>query len=459
MFANHFSDICFLLQGNNVQTQSFPIVFLFHKVSKKKRIMCKNCVADYGGNVGEPLEIGDIPFYNRQNGEFYMLSVGYPQMQEALRGVHFYNKLEYYIAEIDDLTIDDNKQVVVKNPIRLVPRYDAVTSRKISDSLLTKPETLESPLSFSKLFECEIVHENLVLNYKTIVHLGDYTRFAKNKKLFDTALRLGISKRIIFVDIDVARQATRFPLEDDMKLATLIAPEYSPPFFNGTNLGEAVNFLTKHQKVIMSLEDTEGNPQFLTFDLSTVAKADRNEFFDEFLTCYKGEHGDSNARNICLYKYVPATPTMPSCRAVVFDHKILPMGVQRILHSDYPHLNAQPFYLGVFPVMHDELALEPLRIIAERLTKTFPYRYFGIDYRIVSENQKRYFVLTAVTVLKSKDLGLIIYHTNKNRSQIEKYHNRLPETIKPYFAQNIWDQTICSVFKNMMYGYARASFI
>ncbi|MEM6603783.1 MAG: hypothetical protein AAF621_07010 [Pseudomonadota bacterium] len=444
--GENFSDVCHLLIGNAAQFERFKIIFLFKKLARKERIMCKGCVRGYGGTVGDTLHIGDVPYNMRDTGEVYHLCHDYPLLEQQLKAHGFSIKIAFYAAELDDLYLDKNGHPSVRKPMQLIPKFDPETHLKNADYLLWSKAQKNQPIHLGALFEIKQNKNKLSLDKTTLTYMADYDKLAKDKQKLYQAAKNAISRRFLLVNSDVARQVTNFPIANAMDLALAIAPEYMPPFQVKTKSEEdVINFILEHKSITMSLQDDKANPLFLNFNLPPIQdEAAFYAFMDEYLGCYNGEFEGLNTTHIRLYKSLPMNKMNPRYRAIIYDKKLLAIGL-RSIGKDH-----------VEPIFHSAEALEPLKNIYDRLTQKLPYHYFGIDYRIIlSPGAKPYFVLKAIDVLKSHDLGYISFFEKRLSEKAAAYHAKLSERYQSIFTPYIWDQLIGSVMKQALFVYPR----
>lgn len=444
----NFSQSCHLLHGNHIMHETFHIVFLFKKISRKERIMCGSCVKSFGGRIGDPLQIGDIPTIARETGEIYQLCQGYPLMAERLRAHGFQGKIEFILAEIDDFS-EYRNNLYIKNPLKLTPKLKAHELETVTDYILWGKNAEKHPVRLSHIFDIKPLSKSVKVDHRTIIHTADYNRFAKRPDKLQKAGRLAVSRRYPILDMDIKglRQSSDFVLENPYDMALAIAPKYVPPFLQKTNNEKDVlEFLFQHEDIIMSLKDAEGHPLFLNFKLASIQDEDMNDFLDEFLGCYFAEFDGVDRSEARLYKTLPITPRMPRMRAVVYGQHLLPLGVYSLGGN---HLGG---------LIHDPVALPALKEITENLRRALPFSYFGIDYRIVRPmGQKPYFVLKGIDILKSFDLSYIAFAEKKYKNQINRFYQRLPGHYKGIFARDIWDQLVCSPFRTLLSQYARTA--
>ena len=73
--------------------------------------------------------------------------------------------------------------------------------------------------------------------------------------------------------------------------------------------------------------------------------------------------------------------------------------------------------------------------------------------------QKPVFILKGIDILKSFDMSYIAFLEKKHSDRIRGFYQRLPRSFQNVFAKSIWDQTVCSSFRNLLSQYARAQFI
>ena len=445
--SENFSSICHLIHANGLEHDTIKIIVLFKNLSFKNRTMCANCVKNYGGTLGKTLSVGDVPSTARASGEAYHLCHDYPKLQDLLRQHHIHTKIELYLGQIDDFMLDSvKKRPILQKLIKITPKFSGEDMQKKADYLLWSQNHFNNPLHFGALFHTEIMTTPMNIDYKTIIYFADYERFATNRQALHHAAHQALSRRYTLIDVDVARQSALFPIDNGMDLSLAIASEYAPPFLlaNKSDVQSAVDFLYKHKNITMSLQDNHGHPLFLEFNLKQIAPEQNDEFIEEFLDCLTGNNTLLNNHHVHLYKNLPQSKMIPKCRAVIYNRKILPLGLMSA-HTGH--------YAALF---HDDIAVSAMVKIADRINKILPYRYIGLDYRIITEFGKPpYFVLKSIDILKSHDLSMIGFLEKQHKNDIWHYYNALPSAHKPYFSNTIFDQITGSPLRTMLSHYAR----
>lgn len=443
----NFSHICHNLIGHNATAENFNFIFLFKKLSRSQRIMCQNCVKNFGGTVGDILDIGDLPYDVRFIGDSYALFHDYYYLLNKLHQHGMKVNFSFYVSEMDDFYPEKSKKVFVKNCLKLKPKYSFSQQQEFVRVMLFSPSKYGVPLKLSEFFFIEITQDPIEIDHKTILHFADYTRLCQKKKQIEKAASHAINNRYCLIDIDAVRKSTVYPIENRLDLALAIAPQYCTHFLpKGEDEEKAIEFLFEHQHLVMSLQDEKGHPLFLEFDLKSVESENMDEFLDEYVACYMGNIAGLNTQNLRLYKALPTHIGTPEYKAFIYDQRILPVGTMR-------H-NAEK----VVPHFIPKLALKPLKDIYENLMRHLPYRYFSIEYRIIyDKGEVPYFVLKGIDVLKSHDLGLISLFDVYQKNEIERFYSLLPEEYKKIFVSSVFDQVACSPLKTVLFQYGRQS--
>lgn len=439
VFEN-FSSICRLIQAQNLHHQTLKIIFLVPSYNIKERIMCMGCVNHYGGNKGDILPFAALPASVKKTGEAYLLCHEYPVLQQLLKQQNIDFNLEIHLATLDNFSTSKG-QVFLEKSLKLTPhRMNLETFMQTADHMLWSPEKKHHFIHLQTLFHISDNTEKIKIDHRTIVHFAHYERLSQNVKKTMRASLLALSKRAILVDTDIARTMADFPIENGLDLALAIAPHYMPNFLVRTHDPQkAIDFISKHRNVTLSMQDIKKNPIYLEFDFDKIPTEQHQEALDEYLACFMGKIAGVNNRHAHLYQNLPTNMFSPAYHAVIYDQRLLSMNLM-----SFDGVHKKPF-------MPPKPAWHPLEEIRRQLVCLLPYRYFGIDYRLMPDSSgKLCFVLRAIHVLKTQELSQILFYAKAYQKNMQVFHAMMPSPYAEGTTPYIFDQVVCSQIRNAL---------
>ena len=453
---NYLQEIIKLVKNNALhipEGKYFNIVFLLKDFACQDMVPRDDMAEKYGVAKGETVKAGSAPRLAHARSEIYWATVCFPYMINHLHDHSAQVPMRFIMTNPEALIIHDNN-IFLAHPTVLVPKRnikDAVSFYRDFADNGEKPERQKDFIfDASRFFHVMPNDGYLPLKENTLI----ITISAPNDFSAKLTMAIGLQKAEDNGITVIEPPRYWFPdymfkthgYADAKAMAAKLLPEHYPPTCSGRILFEAVQFLKRHQNIVIKPSSGANGYGVHFFDIRGLEGEERKkdiEKFEKIYTEYLTKFPEPV--NIIVQPYLDGIYENGEIRVFIYGGKILPVGIKLRPESKTAmckiFLNA-----SLEPVFLTEEYLEVAKKFIDR-SKDVGLQYFGLDLiKSKGSDGLDKVAITEANFMVSGFFDHIARKMDEDCDAMIAHVDALPEELSSYIETSYLNGTVYKLF-------------
>ena len=453
---NYLQDIINIVKRGDLNLPAgkcLNIVFLLKDFMCQDAVPLDSLAPKLGVKTGEIAKAGTAPRLAHARSEIYWLNLCFPYLIKNLLDNDVRIPIRFIIANPEALTLR-GENAFIAHPTIITPKGNIQDAVDFYKDFIENGEKEERSDDFifraQRFFHVSPQDGYLPVKENTMI----LSVSSPNEYKAKVMMALGLQQADKSGATVFEKPCYWFPdymfkthgFADAKAMAAALMPEHYPPTCSGRILFEALQFLKRHQYIVLKPSSGANGYGVHFFDIRGLKGDERTKKLIEFEMIYKQYLTQFKAPvNIIVQPYIEGIHENGEVRVFIYDGKILPVGVrlyptaEKAVCKIFLNAKLETFFLT-------EEYLEVATKFIER-SKDVDLHYFGLDF-IKSKGNDGFdkIMMTEANFLISGFFDHIAMKMDNDYDNMVAHVDALPEKLSKYIETSYLNATIYKIF-------------